>query len=397
MAQFDFDRIIDRSHTGAMKWDARKENGMGEDVLAMWVADMDFEAPPAVKEAIVAKAQSGVYGYDIPAAGFRRAVKEWMGKRHDWEIEEDWIVISPGVVFAFSAAICTLTQPGDAVLLQSPVYGPFFSAIQRNGRKLVDNPLLLKDGRYEVDFQDMEKKIVEQDVKLFMFCSPHNPTGRVWTHEELSQLAAICQKHGVMVVSDEIHHDLVFAPHKHLPFAALSPWAAENTITCTAPSKTFNLAGLDHANTIIENAPLRDRYVARLEALGYSSHASFGALACREAYSHGGEWLEALLAYVRGNFDLLRDRLDAEMPCIHLIEPEGLYLAWLDMRELSFSEENASLFLQKKAKLWCNDGASFGTQGAGFVRMNLACPRSVVAEALNRIAQAYKNASHSSE
>lgn len=392
MGKYDFDKVIDRTNTDSVKWDGRNANGIGDDVLPMWVADMDFETLPEVRDAIVERAKTGVYGYCIPADGHDEAVAAWMESRHNWRIEKGWIVQVPGVVFAFSTALCAMTKPGDAVMLQSPTYGPFFSAIRENDRELVDNPLRLEDGRYTIDFNDFEKKIADHDVKLLMLCSPHNPTGRVWTEEELRKMAALCEKYGVKVIADEIHHDLVYMPYVHMPFANINAWTAENTVTCTAPSKTFNLAGLDHANTIIANAELREAYRHALAGQGQSSHATFGSLACREAYLYGAKWLDELLAYLAVNFEMLRERLEKDMPRIKLIRGEGLYLAWLDMRDLAFEEGGESRFLLEEARLWFNDGSAFGGQGKGFVRMNLACPHSTVKEALERLANAYKRA-----
>lgn len=386
----DFDSVHDYRGTHSLKWDSHEKMKKPSNLLPLWVADMDFQVLPEVEDALVALAKSGHYGYSMTCEGHHEAVQDWMQQRHDWHIEPEWITVTCGVVFSFSLAIRTLTDEGDAVLIQSPVYYPFSMAIEDNRRRLVDSPLRLVDGHYEIDFDDMEAKMKSEKVKAFLLCSPHNPVGRVWTREELQRMADLCEQYGVAVISDEIHHDLVFAPHRHTPFSNLSGQSAKNSIICTAPSKTFNLAGLAHANVIISDLDLRRKFRRELRAVGMSDHATFSSVACREAYRHGAPWVDQLLAYLRGNVDYLRVRLSEEMPRLKLIEPEGLYLTWVDARDLGLNNEELEKFMIEDAALWLDEGYIFGDAGSGFERFNLACPRATLAEALDRLAAAYR-------
>ena len=390
MKKYDFDRQVERRNSDSLKWNAHAQHGHPENLLPLWVADMDFEVMPEVRAALVARAELADYGYGMTCQGHHEAVQAWMKKRHGWQIQEDWITVAPGVVFAFSLAIRALTQPGDAIMIQSPVYYPFGQSIQKNGRRMVDSPLVYAEGHYHIDFEDVEKKMQQENVKAFLLCSPHNPVGRVWRRQELQQLADICDRQGVAVISDEIHHDLVFAPHIHTPFPLLEGEAARRCVVCTAPSKTFNLAGLQHANIIIADKERRQAFRHEINALGYGDYGTFASLACREAYRHGAGWLDALLAYLQGNMQYLRQRLEEDMPRLKLVAPEGLYLAWVDARGLAMDAAALERFMLKKAGLWLDEGYIFGAAGSGFERINVACPRSTLATAMDRLAVAYQ-------
>ena len=383
-----FDEIIDRRNTSSYKWDFAVENGKPADVLPMWVADMDFRAPQPVIDALVAAAQHGVFGYTGTKRAYFDAIAAWMKKRFDWDIDEKWLIKTPGVVNAFTMAVRAYSKPGDAVLLQPPVYPPMHSAVKTNDRRLVYNELVLHDGRYEIDFDDFERKIVSEQVRVFILCNPHNPIGRAWTRDELLRMGDICVKHGVVVVSDEIHQDLVLPGHKHFVFASLKPEFREITVTCTAPSKTFNVAGLHASNIFIEHAAMRGAFNQELARAGLGSGNQLGIVACQAAYEGGEAWLDELLVYLQGNVDFARTFLAEHVPQVKLIEPEATYLLWLDFRELGMSDADLNTFVSQQAKLWLNDGPMFGPGGPGFQRMNIACPRSVLEQGLKQLAAA---------
>ena len=385
----DFDKVLDRRGTASAKWDQIKKRGYPEDTLAMWVADMDFEVMPEIQKAVLERAtRVPVYGYSIIEEGHHEAVCDWMKRRHGWTTDPAWIAHSPGVVPAFKIAVQVFSSPGDGILIQRPVYYPFFAAINGNERRLVNNPLTLVKDRYEIDFDDFEHKIVSEKVKIFILCNPHNPVGRVYTRDELKRLGDICLKHGVIVVADEIHMDFTFAPHRHVPFLSVDPEFEKNTLLCTAPSKTFNIAGLQHANIFIANKDLRDRFVRFTDNTGISSNNIFGSVATKAAYLHGDSWVDDLLEYLKGNFSFLDDYLKANMPGVKLIPPEGLYLSWVDFRSFGLSNEDLEHFMLYEAKLWIDEGYIFGAEGSGFERLVLACPRVLVKDALERIKEA---------
>ncbi len=389
MHHFDFDEIIDRRHTNSLKYDFAAERGYPEDVLPFWVADMDFRAPQAVREAIRQRAEHGIFGYSSPKEEYYAALEKWFDTRHGWRPGKDSLVITPGVVFALSMAVRTFTQAGDAVLVTEPVYYPFFSTIEGNGRRLVTSSLLFEDGAYRMDFADMEKKITENKVRLLLLCSPHNPVGRVWRREELERLASICLAHDVLVVADEIHADFVRPGNKHTPFASLSPEVAARTITCTAPSKTFNLAGLQLSNIFITEKSLRQRFQKEVYSTGYGEPNLFGLLAAQAAYSEGGPWLDALLAYLEENIAHTKRFLAERLPRVQLIEPEGTYLLWLDFRACGLEAKALDRKIIDEARLWLDDGAIFGKSGAGFQRLNIACPRATLEKGLEALARAF--------
>ena len=385
----DLDTIIERKNTDCLKFDAATRRGYPEDILPLWVADMDFPAAPPILEALQKRITHGVFGYSEPDPDrFFPVLERWFRERHNWQIQKDWLLQTPGVVFALAMAVKAFTEPGDAVLIQQPVYYPFSEVILDNGRRRVSSDLLLKGGRYEIDFADFERKIVENKVKLFLLCSPHNPVGRVWTRDELEMVAAICRKHNVIVIADEIHEDFVWTERPHIPYASLGGAIAEKAVICTAPSKTFNLAGLQVSNIFIPDYGLRRRFKHEINAAGYSQLNTLGLIACEAAYGEGFSWLQEVKQYLRENIDFTRVFLQQHIPWIRLVEPEGTYLLWLDCRGLGLSSFELDEFIIKKAGLWLDSGAIFGAAGKGFQRINVACPRSVLQEALERIQRA---------
>lgn len=384
----DFDTVPNRRGTNCFKYDFAREMGMPEDVLPLWVADMDFPTAPAVLERLHALAEHGIFGYTGVKDAYFSAVHNWYAQRFSWETQRSWLVTTPGVVFAIAIAIRAFTQKGDAILIQQPVYYPFANKVTENDRQLVVNPLVLKNGRYEMDFADMERKIVDNRVKMLLLCSPHNPVGRVWTKEELLRVGEICQKHGVLVVSDEIHADFTYAGHTHHVFASVKSEFADFTITCTAPSKTFNLAGLQNSNIFIPNRQLRHAYKKELSACGCGGTNCMGMAACQAAYEAGADWLEQLKQYLAGNLAYIRQFLREKLPEIALIEPEGTYLVWLDLRKLGLTEQQQRQLIVQDAKLWLDTGTLFGQGGEGFERINIACPRTTIEQAMQRLEHA---------
>jgi cystathionine beta-lyase len=380
--KYDFDSVIDRGNTYSIKYEPSWRGKPG-DVLPLWVADMDFAAPPCVQEVLINRAKHGIFGYSEPDAEYFDVMQKWFEERFNWTIQRDWLVITPGVVNAIYIAIRALTNPGDGVVIQQPVYYPFEFSIRQTGRQLLVNELILSDGHYSIDFQDFEEKI--KQAKLFIMCNPHNPVGRVWNRDELMRMGEICLRHNVIVIADEIHQDFIFHDHQHLVFEALSDDFASIAITCTSPSKTFNLAGLLHANIFISNKILRDKFKEEYAQLGIGQSGVMGLITCKAAYQNGAEWLEELLEYLAQNMPFIKTYLSEHIPRIKLIEPEGTYLAWLDCRELGLSPQKLDETITHKAKLWLNAGYTFGKGGNGFERINAACPRSVLHKALERL------------
>jgi len=380
--KYDFDRVIDRSNSYSIKYEP-SWRGKPDDVLPLWVADMDFAAPVCVQEALVSRARHGIFGYSEPDAAYFDVIRKWFEERFGWTMERDWLTITPGVVNAIYIAVRALTKPGDGIVIQQPVYYPFESSVKKTGRQLFVNELVYSGGRYSIDFEDFETKIKQS--KMFILCNPHNPVGRVWNRDELAQMGEICLRYGVIVIADEIHQDFVFPGHKHFVFAALNRNFADITITCTSPSKTFNLAGLMSANIFISNKELRDKFKWEYNSCGLSQPGVMGIIACKAAYEGGAQWLEQLLDYLAGNMLFLKTYLSQHIPKIRLIEPEGTYLAWMDCNELGLSPQNLEDTLVQKGKLWLSSGLSFGKGGKGFERINAACPRSVLQNALERL------------
>ena len=390
MEQYDFDSVIDRKNTNSLKYDFAVERGRPADVLPLWVADMDFQAPEPVLAALRKSVDHGIFGYSDVKSDYYDAVSQWFLKRHHWQTHRSWLVKTPGVVFALAMAVRTLTQPKDSILIQPPVYYPFFSVIRDNDRTVIENELIYRNGRYTMDFEDFEQKIVKHQVKLFILCSPHNPVGRVWTLEELQRIGEICLKHGVFVVSDEIHCDFAFEEHPHHVFLSANPALAERAIICTAPSKTFNLAGLQVSNIWIPSEQIRANFLKEIDRCGYSQLNSLGLAACQAAYTSGEPWLNQCRIYLRANLDFLRGFLAEHIPEIKLVEPEGTYFAWLDCSELNLCRRDLNDLITKQAKLWLDAGHIFGENAGQFQRIVLACPRATLEQALLQLKKAIK-------
>lgn len=397
MTQYNFDQLISRQGTHSVKWEFKQagnppmqlvpsDDCFGEKrVLPMWVADMDFPSPAPVVEALQARAAHGIFGYTVPTTSYFAAVTDWLQRRHGWTVAPEWICPTPGVVPAINMLVRTFTEPGDKVLIQSPVYYPFNAAILNNQRVVVNNPLHYADGRYTLDFADLAAKAQDPLVKLIILCNPHNPVGRVWTPAELQRLGEICLENNVLVVADEIHGDLVYPGETFTPLASLSPALAANAITCTAPSKTFNLAGLHASNIIIPAEARRLQYQHTLRCNGLLGIGVFGVVALEAAYTHGEEWLTQMLTYLAGNLAFLEDYVARHLPGITVVHPEGTYLVWLDCRALGLNKEELQHLMYAEAGVYLDEGYIFGPEGEGFERLNIACPRALLAEALERI------------
>lgn len=388
--KYDFDEIIDRAGTNSLKYDFARERGMPDDLLPLWVADMDFRAPREVLDALKAKVEHGIFGYSEPKNDYFETLGAWCRERYGWtNCAPENFLLTCGVVHALATLIRILTREDDSVLICQPVYYPFAGTIRANRRRLVVSELKYENGRYAVDFEDFEEKIVRGNVKVFILCNPHNPVGRVWTREELERLGDVCLRRGVFVISDEIHADFIYGNAPHTVFASIRPEFEKNCAVCTAPTKTFNLAGLHIANTYLADPALRRKFLAELDAQGYSQSNVMGIVACQAAYAHGAPWLDALRGYLRGNLDFVRNFLRERAPKIRLVEPEGTYLIWLDFREFGLSDAELKRRVLDGAKLWLDDGFIFGAGGSGFQRVNIACPRAVLERALLRLAAAF--------
>ncbi|MBN1665375.1 MAG: pyridoxal phosphate-dependent aminotransferase [Deltaproteobacteria bacterium] len=392
---YNFDRVCDRRNTDCAKWDFVQSIFGRDDVIPMWVADMDFPVAPQIVEALIKRAEHPFYGYTSPGPGVIEAVVERMKRKFNWTIKPEWVVFTPGVVPALNAAIRMLTHPGDEVILQEPVYYPFFPAITSGGCRIASNELRLVNGRYEMDYEGMEKLFqskagmtpVPSRVKAVMLCNPHNPVGRLWNREELIAAGEIALRHGAVVISDEIHCELLFKGYRHTPFASISEEFAQNSIVCMAPSKTFNLAGLEASSIIIPNRNLR-REFSRIREGILPAPNLFGYTALEAAYRFGDEWLDELLEYLQGNLDFVLQYFAGKIPRIKVVKPEGTYLVWLDCRDLGMDDMALRAFMREQARVGFDDGFLFGSGGSGFERMNIACPRTILEEALNRIESA---------
>lgn len=381
-----FDTLITRQNSGSTKWDDAPALFGAKDVLPFWVADMDFPSPQAITEALAARLEHGIFGYPSPHSYAYDAVTTWLEQRHNWKTNPAWMVSTPGVVTALTLAVQAFTQPGDKVIIQPPVYPPFFSSVQNQGRVVLENPLIYEGGTYHIDFDDLAKKAPE--AKMLVLCSPHNPVGRVWSHSELTKLLEICLENEILIVADEIHGDLVYTGHQHIPLGSLAVDNSDKIITLTAPSKTFNTAGLYTSIAIIPNEKLLSQFSQIVQQLGINKSNVFGITALEAAYRHGAPWLDELLVYLEGNAQHLTEYLGANIPAIKVDKPQGTYLAWLDCRNLKLSQQELTQFFAKKAKVGLNDGLTFGSQGTGFMRLNFGCPRPLLTEGLTRIAQA---------
>jgi len=392
MGHYNFDEIIDRRGTSCIKHDFGMERVKRDDLLSMWVADMDFKLPKEVVEDIQKRVSHGIFGYTDPKDDYREALKGWFKKRHQVDISGDWNIITPSVVCAIATAVRAVTYEKDAVLIQQPVYYPFRQAIEMNGRKVVNNQLLYKNGRYEIDFDDFEKKIKEEDVKLFILCSPHNPVGRVWSRDELKRMADICLENDVYVFSDEIHADFVYEGFSFTSYLSLGEEYREKLIIGTSPSKTFNIAGLQIANTIIPNEKVRDIFRKAVWASGYSQCNALGLTATISAYTKGDKWLDELIPYLEGNVNFVRAFLKENLTKVHLVEPEGTYLIWLDFSKVTSDHKKLEELIVDKAHLWLDPGIIFGKETALFERINIACPRAVVEQAFEQLYEAMSEA-----
>jgi cystathionine beta-lyase len=390
--KYDFNQICDRKNTSCIKWDFVKNIFGHDDAIPMWVADMDFPVAPPIVEALKKRAEHGFYGYTTASADVIQSVVDRMRNKYAWKIKPEWIVFTPGVVPALNIAVRTMTHPGDEIILQEPVYYPFFPAVTSSGCRIVNNQLQLINGRYEMDYEDLEHQFeartgifpVPNRIKAIMLCNPHNPVGRLWSREELTRLGEIAVKHGIVVISDEIHCELLYKGHQHTPFASISEIFEHNSITCMSPSKTFNLAGLEISSIIIPDEKLRHLFTDTMT--GIVPHPNlFGYTAMEAAYRLGDEWLDQLLDYLQGNLDFLLKYFADRIPKIKVIKPQGTYLVWLDCRELGKNDMTLRSFMRDKVKVGLDDGFLFGSGGSGFQRIKIACPRPVLEEALRRI------------
>ena len=385
MVTYDFDRIVDRRNTDCLKYDFAVQRGRPKDVLPFWVADMDFSIAQEIEDALVKRCQHGIFGYSEATDGYFAALQNWYLKHFNWQVQRPWLIKTPGVVFALAMAVKAFTEPGDGVLVQQPVYYPFTEVIRDNDREVVNAPLALVNGPYEIDFADLEQKLADPKVKLMFLCSPHNPVGRVWTKEELLKVGDLCLKYNVITVSDEIHSDFVWDDNVHTPFATLGEEYQQNCIVCTAPSKTFNLAGLQVSNIFISNQKLRRAFRKQIDAAGYSQLNTLGLVACQAAYTYGEEWLTQVKAYIRSNITFVDDYLKQNLPQIKMLPIEGTYLVWLDCSALGMTADEREQWLWHEAKLWLDGGGIFGKEGEAFERINVACPRATLLQGLEQL------------
>jgi cystathionine beta-lyase len=383
----DFDRGLDRRNTCSLKWDFCERALKEKDVIPMWVADMDFAAPEAVIEAVKARAGHGAYGYTMVPRSYWASIVAWLATRYGWQVKREWLTKSPGVVPALNLCVRAFSRPGDKVVIQTPVYHPFHSAPANNGRQVVRNPLRFRDGRWTMDLEDLARK-VDGRTRLLILCSPHNPVGRVWTREELEALGRVAREKDFLIVSDEIHAELVLGKNRHVPLASLDEDLAARTITCVAPSKAFNIAGLNMSVVVASNRSLLERFDIEAQNTGLTMGNVFGVAALEAAYTHGGGWLDRLLVYLEGNMDFAAEFVRTRLPRLAFLKPEGTYLALLDCRKLELPQRQLNEFFLKKARVYFDEGPIFGEELEGFVRMNLACPRATVREALERIEKA---------
>lgn len=379
--KYDFDKIVARRHSGSYKWDA-----VPEDTLPLWVADMDFEVAPAVKKALADRVAHGVFGYTQVDDSYYDAVISWYERRHQWAVDRRWMLYTSGVVPAVSCSIKALTLPGENVLVQTPVYNCFFSSIKNQGCQIVENRLVRQDDSYVIDWDDFECKCADEKTTVFLLCNPHNPAGRVWTREELAKMGAICSKHHVFVISDEIHCELVMPGHKFTPFAAVSEENLCNSVTLSSPSKSFNTAGLQIANIICKDEEVRRRIDRVINIFEVCDVNPFGPIALKAAYNESEDWLDALNEYIWGNYQLLRDTFAKQLPKLKVMRLEGTYLAWVDISGLGMTSDEVTEQLLRKGHVFVSNGTLYGKEaGEGFIRINLACPRAVLTEGLNRI------------
>jgi len=388
--KYNFDEIINRQNTNCVKYDLNQEIFGTNDILPMWVADMDFKTPDFIIDAVKERAEHPVYGYTFRPDSYYQSIIDWVKRRNNWNIDKEWIGFCPGIVPAVNMAVMAFSNPGDKIIVQPPVYFPFFNAVELNGRRLVYNQLQLKNGRYGFDLEDLKKKTVDPAVKMLILSNPHNPGGSVWSKTELEELATICIENNVLIISDEIHGDLVYKPNKYIPLSSIYNEIAQHTVSFIAPSKTFNIAGMSSASSIISNKVLRQRYNEIIEQLHIGMGNMFGIVALEAAYKNGDNWLNQLLEYLQENVKLTQEFIESHIPEIKMIKPEGTYLVWLDFSKLGLNNKELDDLLIKKAKVGLNSGYTFGPGGDGFMRINIACPKPILEKALKQIKEVVK-------
>ncbi|MHA1979199.1 MAG: MalY/PatB family protein [Candidatus Hodarchaeales archaeon] len=387
----DFDKTIDRAETGSIKWDPSflKEHFGYDDVLPLWVADMDFHTPQPVIDALAQRVKHGIFGYTFLTKKYYNSVINWFKRRYEWEIHQEWLVFSPGIVPATTYLIQQFTEPGDKVIIQTPVYYPFIELIENNGRRVVSNQLELVNSKYQMNYDDLKEKVKDPRTKVLILCSPHNPVGRVWSKDELKRMGDICVENEVLIIADEIWSDLVYPKHKHTNLAAISEELAQQSITCTAGSKTFNLAGLQHSNLIIPNEKLRESFKVQMENLFLTIPNSFGPVALQAAYDQGEKWLDSVITVFERNLTFVKKFVQEKLPKVQVIEPEGTYLVWMDFRKYGLEAKELEKKMLEEAKVALDAGYKFGKGGEGFERLNIACPISILKEGLERIARVF--------
>jgi cystathionine beta-lyase len=391
MMKYNFDEIIDRVGTASYKYDLREKIFKSHDVLPLWVADMDFRTPEFIVNAIQERTRHELFGYSYHPDSQYESIINWILKRHGWNIKKEWIGFTPGVVPALNLAVLAYTRPGDQIIIQTPVYFPFYSAVEDHDRVLIRNPLVLNNGRYEMDFDHLES-IITRRAKMLILCSPHNPTGNVWKQNELEQLADICLRKNILILSDEIHADIIYDGHKHIPVAGLSGKVAQNTVTLMSPSKTFNFAGLSTAYFIISDDQLKKQLQQQTDKFHISMGNIFGNVALEAAYNHGESWLVDLIAYLEQNITFTRKFINTHLSNLKLIEPESTFLLWIDFRKTGYSDEEIRKLLIERAHLGLSNGILFGKEGEGFQRVNIGCPRSILEKAYSQLAEALTEA-----
>lgn len=388
MSKYNFDEIIPREGTNSLKYDARKQVFNSSDILPLWVADTDFKTPDFIVNAIKKRAEHEIFGYTFKPDSYYRSIIGWMQRRHNWSIKKEWISFSPGVVAGLTCAIKAFSNPGDGVVVQPPVYSPFFSCVEGTGREIVRNPLIIKNNRYTFDFHNLKSQI-NKKTRLLLLCNPHNPGGMVWKNEELEELGSICNKNDILIISDEIHSDLIFKGNRHIPITMVSEETAKNSIILSAPSKTFNIAGLTTSVVIIPDKKKFEQFEKILNLAHLGMGNIFGAVALEAAYSYGDEWLNQLLDYLWNNYLYLKKFFNNNLPEVKVMNPEATYLVWLDFREYGMDGKELTKLIVDKAKVGLNNGAGFGIEGNGWMRLNIGCPRSILAEGLNRLNNAF--------
>lgn len=382
--KYDFDTIIERKNTDCSKWDLLGKRFGNPDAIPFWIADMDFCVPPCITEQIKKRAEHGIFGYTFTPDSYFSAAASWMKEMHGWEVKEDWITYTPGIIPGLNYLIGALTEPGSEIIVQTPVYHRFYEVIRNNGCTVVENPLINDHGIYRIDYEDLERKITEK-TKMLLFCSPHNPVGRVWREEELRKVAEIAQRHKILVVSDEAHSDIVYPGNQHTTFATLSPDIEQQCVVCMAPNKTFNIAGLHTANIIIANAEIRNRFSDHMKRLCISSPTIFGAVAQEAAYTYGKEWYREMLVYVEKNVDFAVDYINERIPGVHVVKPEGTYLLWLDFSKLGIHSDELNRRMAIEGGIVFNSGSRYGKSGDGYQRMNVATSRETLKKGLERL------------